>query len=217
MSNSKLKVAVLDLKLGNIGSVKNILSYLNANFKITNQKDDINNSDALIIVGIGSFCEAMYNLHELKLQNTIENFLLKKKVLAICLGMQILFTESEEFQLTKGINFFNGKITRFLNEKNLVIPHMMWNDIRFNDNCYQNNLIKKINNKKMYFTHSYMLKDNNIEDCKIFSKTRYGNQDFISSFFYNNIICTQFHPELSGKLGLNIYKYFLEIEDKHNL
>ena len=133
--------------------------------------------------------------------------------MAICLGMQILFSASTEFGKTKGINYFKGNVTKFKQNKNIKIPHVMWNFIDFINSTDQNiYLVNSIDRKKMYFTHSFKVDnfdyDKNIYDI---SMTRYFDQRFISSLFAKNFICTQYHPELSGENGLKIYKYFLNI------
>ena len=213
----KPKITIIDYQISNLFSINNALQFLGFNSHISSNSQDIDNSDGIILPGVGSFPKAMENLQKLNLINTIEKFVsFNKPLLGICLGMQLLFNESEEIQTTKGLSLVEGKI--FLLKKNNKIkisPHVGWNELKIvqnnNEKNYQlfrKNFIKKMISEKFYFIHSLYAKPQCESD--IFSSTQYYDFEFCSSIIKKNIFACQFHPEKSGKIGLKLINNFFK-------
>ena len=195
-------IGIINYKMGNLGSVKNALDSLNIESVITDDINVIKSCDKLILPGVGAFKEAMQNLKELNLIDTIKEEVKKgKPILGICLGMQLMFSSSEEYGLTEGLNLLEGKIIHF-KENGLKIPHMGWNNLEIPKNS---KLFKGLDNPYVYFVHSYHLVTDNPN--YLLTKTTYG-YEFSCAVEYKNIFATQFHPEKSGDVGLKILKNF---------
>ncbi len=209
MSVSNKKVVIIDYQLGNLFSVKQACDTVGMNAKISSDKNDVLNADALILPGVGAFIEAMNNLKKFELDIAIKE---KVKVgiplFGICLGQQLLFTESEEFGAGNGLDLISGVIKRFpekLEDKKIKVPHIAWNTIYSSTIDWNDTALLSIdNNDFMYFIHSYYVKPAN-EAC-ILTKTNYDGIEFCSSIIQKNIFATQYHPEKSADKGLSIYK-----------
>lgn len=205
------KVVILDYQLGNLFSVKQACDIVGMHSIVTSNKNQIAGADAIILPGVGAFKEAMYNLKVLDIIEPLKDFVERGKPLfGICLGMQLLFTESEEFGSSGGLNFISGSTKKFTNVPtlniNAKIPHIGWNTIKDSNNAFEKTALKDIsNNEFMYFVHSYFV--NPANENVVLSKTSYEEVDFCSSITNNsNIFATQFHPEKSGMKGVSIYK-----------
>lgn len=195
-------IAIIDYKMGNLGSVKNALDSLNISSVITSDINVIKSADKLILPGVGAFKQAMDNLKELNLIDCIKEEVKNgKPILGICLGMQLLFSRSEEYGLTEGLNILEGNIIHF-RENGLKIPHMGWNNLIIPSGS---KLFKGLNNPYVYFVHSYHLVTDNKD--YLLTNTIYG-YEFSCAVEYKNIFATQFHPEKSGDVGLKILKNF---------
>lgn len=191
-------IAIIDYGAGNLKSVKNALDYLNVDSIITDEPEDILKSDRLILPGDCSFGYMMENLKKKGLISPIKNFIKSEKpFLGICLGLQGLFEESEESPKVKGLSIFKGKVVKFRKGK---VPQIGWNKIF----PKQNSIFKE---DFMYFVNSYYIvpKDNSI----IAATTDY-NGSFVSAIKSNNITAMQFHPEKSGKVGIELLKRWLK-------
>ena len=204
-------VTVIDYGMGNLWSVKNALEYLNCNVTITNSPKDINKADTLILPGVGSFRLAMNKLSSLKLNEAIIESvkIKKKKILGICLGIQLMSNSSFEDGITSGLNLINQKTIKFeFNKQNLRVPHIGFNSVYIEEN--KNNLLYKNikNNSDFYFVHSYYLPSTKINAS--LGMCKYG-YEFIASYEKENIFATQFHPEKSQTNGLKLLKNFLLI------
>lgn len=203
-----LKIAIIDYEMGNLNSISKLLNHLNAISVITSDPDIIFSSDGVILPGVGAFGDAMKHLGEKGLISVI-NQVIKDKMplLAICLGLQLLFSESQEYGVSKGLNFISGTVSKFDKKYVKKIPQIGWNSVEFKDlNHY---LIQNIsNNSYFYFNHSFYANPSN--NSNILATTRYGNIEFASMVFKDSIVATQFHPEKSGKNGISIYKNFLK-------
>ena len=205
------KVVILDYQLGNLFSVKQACDVVGMHSILSSDKDEIVGADAIILPGVGAFKEAMYNLKNLDIIEPLKDFVKSGKPLfGICLGLQLLFTESEEFGSNGGLNLISGSINKFTNaptlKNNAKVPHIGWNTIEDSNNAFHISALKDVsNNEFMYFVHSYYV---DISDSSvILSRTIYEGVDFCSSIMYNsNIFATQFHPEKSGIKGVSIYK-----------
>ncbi len=193
--------------MSNMFSVKNALDKIGIQNSISSNPEDLYDADGAILPGVGSFPEAMFQLNKLNLTNAIINFVNSKKpFMGICLGLHLLFSESFEFTKTKGLNIIDGIVKKIENKKyNIKIPHVGWNKVLSNNNINMNN--KKIfEDEFYYFVHSYYVepKDSSV----INSTTKYGGRKFCSSILQENIFACQFHPEKSGKVGIEIFKNF---------
>lgn len=209
MGNSNNKVVIIDYQLGNLFSVKQACDTIGINAKISSNREDVLSADALILPGVGAFIEAMNNLKKFGLDTAIQEKVKSgTPIFGICLGQQLLFTESEEFGAGKGLDLISGIIKRFpenFEERKIKVPHIAWNTVyKFVQN-WDGTALKEIkNNDFMYFIHSYYVKPS--DDSCILTKTNYDGIEFCSSILKNNIFATQFHPEKSADKGISIYK-----------
>lgn len=208
-------ICIIDYKLGNICSLAKAFKKIGSKVIVSHKIPDIEKAEKLVLPGVGSFEKGMKNLQDLDLVTPLRKQVLedKKPLLGICLGMQLLFKNSEEGQLIPGLNFINGEIKKFNFDpkSKLKIPHIGWNDV-FGENLSQMPLFQGIeNHSNFYFVHSYHATLHEKNPCLY---TNYG-YDFISFIQKNNIFGTQFHPEKSQKRGLKILKNFISLEAKN--
>lgn len=203
-------IAIIDYGAGNLQSVKKAFDFIGAESVITDNPEIINACDRILLPGVGSFGDAMDSMAKSGLVETVkQNALSGKPFLGICLGLQLLFEESEESPGVKGLGIFKGKIKRFSPDMGLKIPHIGWNSLKIKQN---DTLFKGIpENSYVYFVHSYYLHAEDESD--IATVTNYGI-DFHSAVGKNNVFATQFHPEKSGDVGLQILKNFASMEVK---
>jgi glutamine amidotransferase len=209
MENNIKKVIIIDYQLGNLFSVKQACDTVGINAEISSNRDDILNADALILPGVGAFIEAMINLKKFGLDIAIQTKVNSgTPIFGICLGQQLLFSESEEFGSGKGLDLISGTIKRFpetIGNRKVKVPHIAWNTIFNSNKEWQNTALKDLNdNEFMYFIHSYYVKPK--DDSCILTLTNYDGIEFCSSILKNNIFATQFHPEKSAAKGISIYK-----------
>ena len=202
---SELKVCIVDYGIGNIKAFKNIYDKLNINVEIASKKEQFVNATHLILPGVGTFDWAMSKLNESGLRETLDGLVLEKKIpiLGICVGMQIMASQSEEGVLS-GLNWIEGKILKL--DKDIILPHMGWNNVKLSN---KSDLFNNIENFEFYFLHSYYYKTE--DDKHILSMSKYGNP-FTSAIYKENIFGTQFHPEKSHKNGIKILENFLKIK-----
>ena len=198
-------IAIVDYGIGNLRSVQKALEYLGLKGVITSEKETILNSQGIILPGVGAFPDAMDNLKTQGLDTVLRSAKeLNKPILGICLGMQLLFDVSYEIRTCEGLGFIPGKIKKLYG--GVKIPHMGWNSL----NLVQDNpLIKGIKEGDyMYFVHSFYaemgFKEDLIADCS------YGIQ-VPAVVARGNVFGTQFHPEKSGNIGIQILKNFGEL------
>lgn len=202
-------IAIIDYDMGNVGSIKNMLEHLSVDAIITGDHETILSADQIIIPGVGSFDQGMQNLIERGLDRIIKIFALelKKPVLGICLGMQLLGNSSEEGKYP-GLGLIDFINVRFKQTKEipLRIPHMGWNTVKLEK---EDPLLKDIDHTyRFYFVHSYYAKC--IHEENILMSTLYGHQ-FTSSVHHKNIYGVQFHPEKSHHFGMKILSNFSRI------
>ncbi|MBQ8132930.1 MAG: imidazole glycerol phosphate synthase subunit HisH [Clostridia bacterium] len=201
-------IAVIDYGAGNLQSVIKAMNFIGSECIVTNEKEIILNSDGVILPGVGSFADAMDCMNSSGATDAVLEFVKTgKPFLGICLGLQLLFESSEESPGAKGLGLLKGSITRIPNHNGtLKIPHIGWNSL---DVRKHEGLFKGIEgNPYVYFVHSYFLKadDENI----VSSTTNYGTE-IDASVNAGNIYATQFHPEKSGKVGLQILNNFVSL------
>ncbi len=205
-------IAVVDYGMGNLRSIEKAMSILNADFIISNHKSDIESASHIILPGVGFFRNGMENLIKLGLVEVLtKEVLIKGKyLLGICLGMQLLFSVSEEGENVTGLNFINGRIVKFdFNEYlKLKVPHIGWNEV-FGDDISSMSTFNDIEPySNFYFLHSYHAAIGKEITC---AYTDYG-YNFVSAIQTNNIYGTQFHPEKSQKKGLRLLSNFIRLK-----
>jgi len=209
------EVSILDYEMGNIKSIINAFESIGAITKIINKPEEILEAERLVIPGVGAFKEGMFKLKEKNLIKAIKRYTLSgKPLLGICLGMQFLMDESEEFGVSKGLGIIPGKVIslKSLNEKKCKIPHMGWDKIiNKNRTLWSKSVLKDVDSDdEFYFVHSFVPKPNKKEN--ILSITKYGNKNICSSIVKNDVIIgLQFHPEKSGNQGLKILRNFVKL------
>ena len=207
------KIAIIDYSLGNLFSVQQAFKQCGADTFVTDDPDQLLSADAIVLPGVGAFAEAMDKLKHNKLDLAIKDSILSgKSFLGICLGMQLLFTKSEEFGATEGLGIIEGEIKKFrsLNSGDkLHVPQVGWNTIRQTQaNNWNETALDGISeNEFMYFVHSYYAVPKLIENS--LCTTSYGGIDYCSAVIKDKVTATQFHPEKSGEKGLLIYKNWL--------
>ena len=170
---------------------------------LTDNYDLISKSKTLIFPGVGNFDNVMSKIYEKKIDKAIYNSLENNsKLLGICLGMQALFSRSEEGKL-EGLNLIKGQILKFnFNDKKFKIPHMGWNNVKIEK---KHELFSGIEDKQFfYFVHSFVALNTETS----ITTTHYG-EEFVSSLATENIFATQFHPEKSGEIGLKFLENFI--------
>lgn len=203
-------IAVIDYGMGNLRSVQKGLERVGKDAVITSDPDVIRDAKALVLPGVGAFAACMNNLESYGLVDVVKDSIKKgKPFLGICVGMQLLFSECEEFGKSSGLDILKGRVVRFpekVNGTRLKIPHMGWNNISFKK---KPSLFKGLEDKSfVYFVHSYFPVP---EDKGIIATTTEYGIEFASSVWKDNIFATQFHPEKSQTTGLSILKNFGEL------
>ena len=204
-------IAVIDYGMGNLRSVQKSLEFVGAKVIVTHDPDLILNANSVVLPGVGAFKDCMANLKKLKLVDPIRKFIDGgKPFLGICLGLQVLFEESEEYGPVAGLGILPGKVVKFpggssetKNGRPIKIPHMGWNQIKVKKNVP---LFRGVGDAPyFYFVHSYYVvpEDQNM----IATVTNYG-VEFVSGIQHENIYAFQFHPEKSQTLGLSILERF---------
>lgn len=216
MSNSNKKVTIIDYQLGNLFSVKQACDTIGLSPFISSSKEDVLNADALILPGVGAFIEAMNNLQNFDLVNPIKQAVTSGiPIFGICLGQQLLFSESEEFGSGKGLDLIPGVIRKFpssIDEKKIKIPQIAWNKVYEKSKSWENTPLQELKDQEfMYFVHSYYVDP--LSDSCILTETNYEGVEYCSSILDNNIFATQFHPEKSSFKGLSIYKNWATINN----
>lgn len=200
-------IAVIDYGAGNIQSVSKAMKFIGCDCVITRDKEVIMSADGAILPGVGSFGDTIATMTKYGIKDTVIEYIKSgKPFLGICLGLQLLFPESEESPEAKGLNVFDGTITKIPSGEGLKIPHIGWNSIEINKNS---RLFRGIeNNSYVYFVHSYFLKA--ADKSIVAAKTEYG-VTIDAAIESGNIFATQFHPEKSGETGLKILRNFADI------
>lgn len=208
------RIAIIDYDIGNVKSITNALENVGAKVLITRNESDILKSDGVILPGVGAFSYGMKKLKEYCLDSLIIRYAKEDKpLLGVCLGMQMLFAESEEFGVSQGLGLIDGKIKKLktLNPEFEKLPHVSWNEIKKTKNSvWSNTILDGLNDSSnMYFVHTYSAHPD--DEAYVLSQTEYSNYKFCSSVRKGNIYGCQFHPEKSAVEGLLIMKNFVKI------
>ncbi|WP_296790064.1 imidazole glycerol phosphate synthase subunit HisH [uncultured Methanobrevibacter sp.] len=196
-------ITIIDYKSGNLKSISNGFKKIGSEYQITDDKEVIADADYLVLPGVGAFGSAMENLKPF--EDVIhEHVSDDKPFLGICLGQQVLLSESEESPGVKGLDLFKGHVE--LLPEGVKIPHMGWNKLKVTNNSP---ILEGIDGEFFYFVHSYhVIAD---DESIVAGVCEYGG-DVVASLAQNNLFSTQFHPEKSGKYGLKILKNFTNLE-----
>lgn len=205
-----MTIAIIDYGMGNLRSVQKAFEHLGFEAAVTRSPHEILSASKIVLPGVGAFRDCMKSLEELDLISPVLRSIQSGKLfLGICLGMQLLFTESEEFGRHAGLNLIPGKVLRFQpNSPALKVPHMGWNQIQAKK---ETPLFAHLPlTPSVYFVHSYYVVPENRE--VIATTTEYG-VSFTSSLQKENLFATQFHPEKSQTVGLQILKNFAGLRD----
>lgn len=208
-------ISIIDYDAGNIKSVEKAIQFLGEDVRITRDKNEILEADRVIMPGVGAFGLAMEKLRCYGLEDVIHQYVSTgKPFLGICLGLQLLFDESEESPGVKGLGLIKGKITKIPTEYKAdngntmtqKVPQIGWNSLEINPSS---RLFKGISDGSyVYFVHSYYLTADNPEE--VAAKTYYGTE-IHAAVEKDNIFATQFHPEKSSDVGLKILKNFISL------
>lgn len=201
-------IAVVDYDAGNIKSVEKALQYIGAEPVITRDLNVIEQADHVIVPGVGAFEDAMGKMNRYRLTDVLRRVAQRgTPIMGICLGLQLFFERSDESEHdVEGLGLLPGEIVRFPEKKGFKIPHMGWNSLQINPSS---RLLKGIReDSHVYFVHSYYLKAGRKEDVA-------ATTDYIvnvhAAVEHDNIFATQFHPEKSGEVGLQILKNFVAL------
>ena len=193
-------IAIVDYKMGNLRSVENALKRLGAEFCVTADPAVIRSADRVLLPGVGNAAEAMQNLRDADLVDIIRS--LRRPVLGICVGMQVMCRHSEEGDVDC-LNIFDSHVKRFEPAADLKVPHMGWNQI----GNLETKLFKGLDGGSyVYFVHSYYP-----ELCPDTISTATHGKMFSAALKYENFYGTQFHPEKSGDVGERIIENFLKL------
>jgi glutamine amidotransferase len=212
--------AIVDYGLGNLFSIKHACEHTGIRTMITSSSSEIRGADALILPGVGAFGDAVASLRRLKLIDVLCEFAESGKILfGICLGMQLLMTESLEFGRHSGLNLIKGRVVPFEHPTSdsggsLKVPQIGWNRISphgsagkttVSGGAWNGSPLEGLQRGEyMYFIHSFYVVPE--DDVVSLSNSQYGDIQFCSSLLHNNIFACQFHPERSGPQGLQIYR-----------
>lgn len=193
-------IAIIDYKMGNLRSVENALKRLGAEFCVTADPVVIRSADRVLLPGVGNAAEAMENLRKAGLVEVIRS--LRRPVLGICVGMQVMCRHSEEGDV-ECLNIFDARVKRFVPVPDVKVPHMGWNRI----GNLESKLFKGLDGGSyVYFVHSYYP-----ELCPDTIATSHHGVMFSAALKYENFYGTQFHPEKSGDVGERIIENFLKL------
>ena len=196
-------ITIINYKSGNLKSISNGLRKIGVDYQISDDEEVIADSDYLVLPGVGAFGSAMENLKPFR-DVIYEHVNDDKPFLGICLGQQVLVSESAESPGVSGLDLFKGHAERL--PEGVKIPHMGWNKLKV---CNNSPILEGIDGEYFYFVHSYHVIPD--DDEIIAGKCDY-NGEIVASLSRNNLFSTQFHPEKSAKAGLKILKNFTNLE-----
>jgi glutamine amidotransferase len=219
MAIANNKIAVVDYEMGNLFSVQRACEHVGLRPVVTSNAATIMKSDALILPGVGAFGDAMDNLSRLDMIAPIKDFIAGgKPFMGICLGLQLLMTESEEFGRHKGLDIIKGTVLKFQTagqgQRTIKVPQVGWNRIYHSgvsgDTAWESSPLKGIaDNEFMYFVHSFYTVP---DDARVvLSRTNYEGTEYSSSILKDNVFACQFHPEKSSSEGIKVYHNFASL------
>ena len=202
-------IALLDYGSGNLRSVHKALLKVGADVRIAQRPDEIGDARGLVLPGVGAFDDCIHALRKQELLEAARDFIKSgRPFLGICVGYQALFERSEEFNsCAAGLGIFQGSVVRFSEKSGLKIPQIGWNQLEIvNSQCPLYRGIAA--GSYVYFVHSFYPQP--VDDSIVATRTDYGGK-FASSVWRDNVFATQFHPEKSQKVGLQLLKNFTDL------
>lgn len=205
------RISVVDYGIGNIFSICRSIVKAGFEFNLVTRPEEVYSSDYLLLPGVGSFERGMHELKSKNLIDSIREYVQKgKPLLGICLGMQMLFNESDEGLKEKGFGFIPGKVVRIVSENSSVkVPHIGWSCLKVNDSILlkeNKNIKESIDEQFFYFVHSY---HPIVESQYLLATTNYKNNFINAMVNKDNVIGCQFHPEKSGERGIKLFNLLL--------
>lgn len=203
------RIAIIDYGMGNLKSVERAFQAAGALVDVVEEPSGVGSADALVFPGQGAIVDTMTRLKASGWDVLIKDWIAKDRpFFGICLGLQALFSHSEEGQ-TEGLGIFSGKVKRFLFEGSsaIKIPHMGWNEVKFTGvDALQKGLRSPA--EYFYFVHSYYVIPDDLR--LVWGETEYGRKSFCSAIRIGRLVATQFHPEKSQEAGLQLYQNFVQ-------
>ncbi|MEO1973835.1 MAG: imidazole glycerol phosphate synthase subunit HisH [Pirellulaceae bacterium] len=213
MMASKARIAIVDYALGNLYSVARACERVDLDVMVTSNASELHAADAVVLPGVGAFGDAMANLRDRDLVSPLREIALSEKpLIGICLGLQLLMTESEEFGCHEGLGIIPGRVVHLDAPQGkrgtLKVPHVGWNRVELPNPSgagWDESPLKGIApSTYFYFVHSYCIEPD--DRRVVLSETTYGNRRFCSAVQQGNVIAFQYHPERSAADGNKVYK-----------
>ncbi len=203
-------IVIVDYGVGNLLSLRNAIKHSGFDARVSRDSNDIKNASKLILPGVGAFQTGITNIIKFDLENEIITHAKSgKALLGICLGYQLLTNSSDEFGIHSGLKILNAECRKLSPGGESTLPHIGWNSV-YSEHM-GDGFASLLTGNKFYFVHSYAVKTHDARIQPFF--TSYGAEKFVSASRMDNIFGFQFHPEKSGAAGLDLLKYFLELED----
>lgn len=214
------EIVIIDYGMGNLFSVRQACIHAGLTPRITSRREEVLGADAAILPGVGAFADAMQNLSDLGLIDAVRVFIKSgRPFMGVCLGMQLLFSESEEFGVHPGLDIFPGRVVRFgaQNGEKIKVPQVGWNavcrPVHSGESKWDKSALADISDGEfMYFVHSFHCRPQ--DTGIVLSTSEYCGIEYCSSVSRQNIFACQFHPERSGVQGLRVYQNFSAMIDK---
>lgn len=206
MSQSAPRIALLDYGMGNLHSAAKALEFVGATVDVTNDPKVIDRADKIVFPGVGAMRDCIAGMHDAGVDDAVKRAAFNKPLLAICVGMQSLLQHAEENGGVECLGIFKGEVTRFSEQLKLKIPHMGWNEVHQVNP--EHPMWRNISQgSRFYFVHSYHV---NTDEPDIVAATCNYGQPFTAAITRENLFATQFHPEKSHTVGLQLLKNFVE-------
>jgi glutamine amidotransferase len=212
IKNKKQMIALLDYGSGNLRSVEKALRKAGADVRVAKSPAEIGDAHGMVLPGVGAFDDCIHALQKQHLLEAAKNFIERgRPFLGICVGYQALFEKSEEFNsCAAGLGVFKGRVVKFSEKNGLKIPQIGWNQIQITRrDCPLYRGIE--NGSYVYFVHSFYPQP--ADAAIVATRTDYGD-NFVSSIWRDNVFATQFHPEKSQRIGLQLLKNFVELAER---
>lgn len=213
MPKQKPFVAIIDYQLSNMFSVKHVFDHLGIPSVITSDPLVLAQAQAAVLPGVGAFGDAMKNLGDLKLSAAIQSFVVNRPLMGVCLGLQLLFSESDEFGTHEGLHLVKGHVKKLPHKspegEPIRVPQIGWNTIVSAQKTWQKTPLAQLPQSSfMYFVHSYYVVPD--EPSVELTRTEYQGFEYCSGIYKENIFALQFHPEKSGPKGVEIYRHWYD-------